>query len=151
MSNKTVIPRRDYENFIELMPICCVDLVIRCQRKILLVCRNNEPAKDKWWVPGGRLLKNELLDDCALRKAKEETGLDVRIVKRLQTYEFFDSAANFDYVTSGTHAIVVGYLVEPTSNTARVTICNQSNDHRWVQSTTGLNLDPYILSLLSDI
>ena len=45
-----------YSKFVELMPIPCVDVLIHDDEgNILLVNRNQEPAKDKWWIIGGRL------------------------------------------------------------------------------------------------
>lgn len=72
------IPEELYQNIIKVMPIVCVDVVITYEDKVLLVKRNREPAKGLWWLPGGRLHKGEGLLDCALRKAKEECGLDCK-------------------------------------------------------------------------
>lgn len=57
------------------MPILCVDVLIVDDGKCLLLLRDNEPAKGTYWFPGGRVHKNELIKDAAIRKAKEETNL----------------------------------------------------------------------------
>ncbi len=40
--------------------------------------------RGKWWLIGGRILKNEILQDAVKRKIREETGLrDIKIKKLL--------------------------------------------------------------------
>jgi len=61
------------------MPLLCVDGVIRNPSgQILLVKRRNEPLKNSWWVPGGRVLKGESVDRAFRRKMLEELGIRVR-------------------------------------------------------------------------
>jgi ADP-ribose pyrophosphatase YjhB (NUDIX family) len=43
----------------------------------LLLKRNNPPAKDHWWFPGGIIRKEETLQEALFREVKEETGLQV--------------------------------------------------------------------------
>ncbi len=48
------------------------------QSKVLAV-RNIDPAGDRWSLPGGAVEENESLEQAAVREAKEETGLDIRV------------------------------------------------------------------------
>lgn len=57
------------------MPLCCVDLVVENKGKFLLVKRKRNPAKGKWWFPGGRVFFGENLTSAAKRKLKEELGI----------------------------------------------------------------------------
>jgi len=43
--------------------------------------RINEPAKDNWFVPGGRIFKNEDLKDAFRRICQEELGIELAITK----------------------------------------------------------------------
>lgn len=38
-------------------------------------------ALQRWLPPGGKLLANELPQDCAIREVKEETGLDIVLLE----------------------------------------------------------------------
>jgi colanic acid biosynthesis protein WcaH len=70
------IPAELYRKIIEVLPVVCVDCIIRRDDgKYLLVERANEPMKGEWWTPGGRIRKNEFPVAAALRKAKDEVGL----------------------------------------------------------------------------
>ena len=42
---------------------------------VLLVKRSDYPFKDQWSLPGGFLLQNETLEECAIRKTFEKTGV----------------------------------------------------------------------------
>ena len=62
--------------------VVCTDcLIVRynpstARKECLLVERASEPVKGVWWLPGGRLLKGETFFDAAIRKAKQETGIE---------------------------------------------------------------------------
>ncbi|MCG2776728.1 MAG: NUDIX domain-containing protein [Desulfobacterales bacterium] len=84
----SLIPADEYARIIEALPILCVDVVVRnSMDEYLLVKRANEPLKDQWWVVGGRVLKGESLDQAAIRKVREEAGLEVKFVQPIGYYE----------------------------------------------------------------
>lgn len=62
------------------------DTVLIEKGKILLIKRGNEPFKDMWALPGGRVENNETTEECAIREMKEETGLQVKIIKLIGVY-----------------------------------------------------------------
>lgn len=66
-------------------PVPTVDIIIEMDEgKIVLILRKNEPVG--WAIPGGFVDYGESLEDAAVREAKEETSLDVTLVKQLHTY-----------------------------------------------------------------
>lgn len=81
------IPDPEYRRIQELMPILCVDLLIRKGDYFLLVRRLNEPAKGEWWFPGGRVRKGETPPIAAARIAREETGLDTDYERFMGVYD----------------------------------------------------------------
>lgn len=57
-----------------------VDLLVRDGGRTLLVKRKHEPCKGDWALPGGFVEDEETVEAAALREAKEETGLDVKLL-----------------------------------------------------------------------
>jgi ADP-ribose pyrophosphatase YjhB (NUDIX family) len=69
------IPVRLYRRILASVPIPCVDVVIVSQGRFLLCKRNQHPAKGKWWLVGGRIVKGETFVQAVKRKVYEETGI----------------------------------------------------------------------------
>ncbi len=65
-------------------PLPTVDIIIECDGKIVMIKRRNDPHG--WALPGGFVDYGESLEYAAVREAKEETGLDVNLVKQFHTY-----------------------------------------------------------------
>jgi len=83
-----IIPTEHYKKIIEVLPILCVDIIIKNHNgEYLLIKRANEPLKGQWWVIGGRVLKGESLEQAAKRKVKEEVGLEIDNVESIGYYE----------------------------------------------------------------
>lgn len=70
--------KEDFLHVVRHAPIVAIDLIVRNERgEVLLGLRNNEPAAGTWFVPGGRVLKNERLADALERIARDEIGVKV--------------------------------------------------------------------------
>jgi len=66
-------------------PIPTVDIIIEIESKeIVLIKRKNPPYG--WAIPGGFVDYGESLEEAAVREAKEETNLDVKIIRQFHTY-----------------------------------------------------------------
>jgi colanic acid biosynthesis protein WcaH len=145
MQNK--ISKGLYKKFLKNMPIFCVDLIIDRDKKVLLVKRKDEPCKNQWWVPGGRVYKNEKTEDAAIRKARGETGLDVEIVKRVGFYEPMLKEAQFG-IKTGTHNPVVVYHLKSKSD-QEVYLDETSSGYRWIDRIE-TDMDDYMKTILKD-
>jgi len=56
--------------------------------RIVLVKRAIEPGYGKWVFPGGYVDRGEEVTMAAVREAREETGLDVRIDRLIDIYSY---------------------------------------------------------------
>lgn len=71
-------------------PAVTVDCVIfgfdKNQLKVLLTKRAIQPFLGKWAFPGGFIQEEETAEDCALRKLREEAGLQNIFLEQLYTF-----------------------------------------------------------------
>lgn len=92
-----MIPDHLYREIISVIPIVCVDIVIRNEAgKVLLARRKNEPLKDQWWVVGGRIQSGESARQGCIRKTFEEAGLEIDELQFLGFYEDVFDKNSFD-------------------------------------------------------
>jgi len=61
-------------------------IILYPKNKILLVKRTTPPFVGFWALPGGRCEPEEKAEQTILREVKEETGLDVAIIRKLGEY-----------------------------------------------------------------
>ena len=89
-----------------------VGILIRKGDEYLLIKRTSEPDKGLWSVPGGMVEVGEKVEDAAVREAKEETGLEVELVKDLGVV---DKIVRDDVGKVKYHFIIIDYLAEPVA------------------------------------
>lgn len=76
--------------------------------EIVLVKRKNEPFKNMWAIPGGMVDEGETAEEAAIREAKEETGLDVQLVRLVGVFSKPGRDPRGQYVSVAYHAVPVG-------------------------------------------
>lgn len=86
-----------------------------------MVRRGQEPGKDLWTVPGGRLEPGELLEDAVAREVAEETGLSVIVGELLGILE----------VPGDPHYVILDYVATPKSTDA-IRAAGDAAEVRWV-------------------
>ena len=107
------LPDEIFKSVIQHTPLISIDLIVRnAQGQVLLGKRVNAPAKGYWFVPGGRMRKNETLDDAFVRLVREELGIESGITradaKFLGVFEhFYDDCVFGDDVS--THYVVFAH------------------------------------------
>lgn len=135
-----------YSKFVELMPITCVDVLIHDDDgHILLVKRNQDPAKDEWWIVGGRLLKEETMLEAAVRKAKEEVMLDVEVEKFIGVYDKF---FNTSIQGHPTHTVCIVFLAR-AENLLLTDVDYTCSGFKLVKNIDD-NYDPYLIQIVND-
>lgn len=90
--------------------------------KMLILKRkpDDERNPDKWDCVGGHLLAEESAEECILREAREETGLNVRIKRHGAVFEYFDKYGR---------AVGIPFLLQADSS--RVAL-SEHTDYKWV-------------------
>lgn len=99
-----------FRKIISHTPLISIDLVVKNKDGcVLLGERLNRPAKDYWFVPGGRVLKNEHLQHAFSRLTKYELGVEAFLedATLIGVYEHFYDDSIFGEEPS-THYIVIG-------------------------------------------
>ncbi|ENT6808910.1 GDP-mannose mannosyl hydrolase [Vibrio vulnificus] len=106
--------RLDEETFktvVASTPLVSMDLIIRnLHGQVLLGLRTNRPAQGFWFVPGGRIGKDETFEQAFLRLTQIELGRPVPLVEAtfLGLYQHLYSD-NFSGTGFTTHYVVLGY------------------------------------------
>lgn len=96
-------------------PLVSIDLVVPDARgRLLMGQRVNEPARGSWFVPGGRILKDEPLDDAFARLTSIELGValaraDAHLLG-VYTHLYETNFAGVPGIT--THYVVLAYRVD---------------------------------------
>ena len=124
-----ILSDEEYRRILSVMPVVCIDcLVVNDRQEYLLVKRTNEPLKGQYWVPGGRVLKNERLSEAVHRKMRQELGVDVDIIKNVGFFEEFFPTSR-EGADGGVHMISLIYKVKPRSDDIRLD--DQSAEWGW--------------------
>ncbi len=122
-----------FKTVIDSTPLVSIDLVVRNREgKVLLGLRLNRPAKDFWFVPGGRILKNESLAAAFKRLTVNELGcaIDIKDARYLGLYEHFYTDSIYSDVS--THYVVSGFeVILPASQNNSKLPAEQHGDYRW--------------------
>ena len=87
-------------------PKLAVAVLIDVDGQLVLQRRAIEPGLGRWSFPSGFVERGERVEDAAIREAREEVGLDVRLTRLLGLYS-----------ESGNPVVLAVYLAEPIGGT----------------------------------
>ena len=123
------IPEKEYLKIVKRVPIFCVDFLIRCGNKNLLLKRTQEPLKDTYWVIGGRMNMRESMDDLAIRIQQREIGRHINNRKLIGFSNHFHSEVEN---SRSTHNPTLLYLVK-TEEMFEPNIDDTHSDYIWTE------------------
>lgn len=86
MAKRTIqCPKCNHEIEIFRNPVPTVDILIEVESAgVILIKRKNPPYG--WAIPGGFVDYGESLEEAAVREAKEETHIEVELLRQFHTY-----------------------------------------------------------------
>ncbi len=150
--------KTDFSELVQKAPLIAIDLCIIKKRSILLGKRLNNPAKNCFFVPGGRVLKNEKIKDTTNRILEEETSFrfkdDIYSVSFLGVFEHFYNDNFLDNEDFNTHYITIAYLID-YKNLVKIDLKKKSEQHSeylWLNplknDNKSINIHKYAMNYL---
>jgi colanic acid biosynthesis protein WcaH len=118
MREKVVTKFLDKQQFLEvvkLTPLVSIDLVVKnSMGEVLLGLRMNEPARDTWFVPGGRICKDERIEQAFNRISRSELGIPLNIgdAHPMGVFEHLYDRNFAQEPEITTHYIVLAYAIK---------------------------------------
>ncbi len=129
------LEKEDFLTVIRLAPLVAIDLLIENDKNQFLVAmRKNPPAQGWWFVPGGRIYKNELLPDAFRRITQDELGICLR-VEQAVFHGIFDHIYDDNFAGEpgiGTHIINLAYRVKFSPDLESLPE-DQHSGYRWME------------------
>jgi len=104
-----VLPTDIFKIVVDNAPLFAIDLVVVNESDELLVGKRlNAPAKDWWFVPGGRVFKNEHISDAFRRISDNELGMQclleqarlLGVFDHIYDDSVFDSTISTHYINA---------------------------------------------------
>lgn len=136
----TRLSQSDFDMLRRNAPLVSIDFVIENNDgRVLVGKRANDPAREMWFVPGGRVLKDEYLDDAFRRLLKAELGESQELCpeKRsdaqfLGVYEHHYPAQENTQSGFSIHYIVLGYRIRARTTSSNVLPRSQHDRWEWM-------------------
>ena len=134
--------KHEFAQVVRNTPLVSIDLIIRNPDQCVLVgLRTNEPAKGKWFVPGGVVRKYERLADAFARIVKAEIGLEASIddAKFIGVYEHLFDTNVFGEEEFGTHYVVLAHELN-LDHQLPIVSDRQHSGFRWMTAAELISL-----------
>jgi len=135
---QATVPPLSAEQFaaaVAAMPLISIDLlVVGPDGATLLGWRNNPPARNSWFVPGGRIRKGETLATALRRLTRDELGLetDISVTRFGGVFEHFYDTDFRGTNGASTHYLVLAYWLRAEPSLLNPPV-RQHARYRWFQ------------------
>ena len=136
------LDKQTFQTVVAHTPLISLDLIVEnTNGQVLLGQRLNKPAQGYWFVPGGRVLKDETMAHAFSRLTKEELGVELQLsdATLIGPFEHFYSD-NFSGDDFSTHYVVLGYRLKLDVLLDQLPK-EQHGHYQWFDVATLLNAD----------
>jgi ADP-ribose pyrophosphatase YjhB (NUDIX family) len=99
-------------------------IVVRRDGRVLLVRRGRPPREGEWTLPGGHVEPGEALDAAVRREVREETGIDVEVVRLCEVFLLRADGRSF---------AIHEHLCAPVDDDAALVPGDDAADARWAR------------------
>jgi colanic acid biosynthesis protein WcaH len=125
-----MLDSKTFKTVINSTPLISIDLLVKKDNKILLGKRINKPAQGYLFSIGGRVYKNESIQQATARIAKTELNIELKLTpKFIGVYEhFYDDGI---YKDISTHYINLAYEVDINNEMLNLPT-EQHNEYQWL-------------------
>ncbi|MDN3608473.1 GDP-mannose mannosyl hydrolase [Vibrio ostreicida] len=127
------LDKSTFSSVIEHTPLVSIDLIVENEQGLILLGKRLlKPAQGFWFVPGGRIQKNETLDEAFGRLTHSELGTSYcrqqANFKGVYTHHYDDSVFDEDF---GTHYVVIAYHLLVTHTDLSLPVGDQHGNYHW--------------------
>jgi len=118
-----------FKTVVDSAPLISIDILIKKDNKILLGKRINKPAQGYFFSIGGRINKNETIDNAMARVALNELNIELKsVLKFIGVFEhFYDDSI---YKDLSTHYVNLAYEYEVEETPDLPT--EQHSEYQWL-------------------
>lgn len=130
-----MLSEADFLTVVRLTPLVSIDLIVTDgNRHVLLGRRRNRPAQGTWFVPGGRIAKDESLDGAFTRIAHNELGVASMERAGARFFGVYEHRYDDNFAGAGgfgTHYVVLAYTLTLNATVA-IGRFDQHSEYQWL-------------------
>lgn len=145
VASSRLLPENIFEQVVANAPLVAIDLLVEnAERRMLLGWRKNPPARSSWFVPGGRVRKNETLSAAFSRITEEELGQSFQLDQCvfIGVYQHFYSDNFLGEQGASTHYLALAHRLWTGEQPLRLPQ-TQHTQYRW-DYPTAIAQDPLV-------
>ena len=132
-----MLDNQTFKTVVSSTPLISIDLLVKKDNKILLGKRINKPAQGYLFSIGGRVYKNESIQQATARIAKTELNIELKLTPKFAgVFEHFYNDGIYKGVS--THYINLAYEVDINNEMLNLPT-EQHNEYQWLSINKLLN------------